>query len=347
MSSRRDALSAIDLNVEERPNAGLWMDKFITTLAKSDKESHSILARQVASIYEPKDYVAIYDKWKDSLENTFGAVCRRAEVKNRMAIGLGSEGVLETSVALHHTYGVPYIPGSALKGLAAAFARHYCGDAWQQGKPFHQTVFGTTDEAGYVTFFDALYVPGSGCKIHGTNEAKALWFDVMTVHHPSYYKEERNNQGHILPPADWDDPSLVPFISATGIYLIALAAPEGCEAWRDVAFQILEKALEAEGVGAKTSSGYGRMTMIDKTPVDADKATADAMMRAINSIPPAKLPGELGTHAGRLINSTIKTQYKRLVAGLIDQRTGKPGDKQRKRFEEKEWFKSIQSILKS
>src|SRR6266849_1105923 len=114
MSSRRNALSTIKLIVEEKPNAGLWLDKFITTLSKSDKESHSTLAREVASIDEPKSYAAIHDNWKESLEKDFGAICRRAEVKNRMAIGLGSEGVLETSVALHRTYGVPYIPGSAL-----------------------------------------------------------------------------------------------------------------------------------------------------------------------------------------------------------------------------------------
>ncbi|MGP8321776.1 MAG: type III-B CRISPR module RAMP protein Cmr6 [Methanosarcinaceae archaeon] len=36
----------------------------------------------------------------------------------RMIVGLGTENVHETSMTLHHIYGIPYIPGSALKGIA-------------------------------------------------------------------------------------------------------------------------------------------------------------------------------------------------------------------------------------
>ena len=35
-----------------------------------------------------------------------------------MIVGLGAENVHETSMTLHHIYGIPYIPGSALKGIA-------------------------------------------------------------------------------------------------------------------------------------------------------------------------------------------------------------------------------------
>lgn len=333
MSSRRDALSGINLNINERPNAGLWLDKYIADLSKDDKESRSALAKEVTRINEPYNYEAIYNTWKETLENQLNADCRKAKVQSRMTVGLGSDGVLETSVMLHRTYGVPYIPGTALKGLAAAFARHYCGDDWQQGKPFYEIVFGTQVEAGYVTFFDALYVPNSG------HNKKALHFDIMTVHHRDYY------EGKNRPPADWDDPNPIPFISATGEYLIALAAPEGCEAWRKVAYKILEEALRHEGVGAKTSSGYGRLE-IEKAPVDADESLADAMIRAINSIPQNKLPSELGQKAGDLISSPIKGQHKKRVAELIDKRAAELGNKQRRKFEEKSWFTPIQIMLK-
>jgi CRISPR-associated protein Cmr6 len=39
----------------------------------------------------------------------------------RIVIGLGGAHVLETSMTLHHIYGIPYIPGSAVKGIM----RHY------------------------------------------------------------------------------------------------------------------------------------------------------------------------------------------------------------------------------
>jgi CRISPR-associated protein Cmr6 len=347
MSSRRDALAPINLNINEQPNASLWLDKYITSLSKNDKDDPSKpkLAREVVSINEPENYETIYNSWKDILENKLNAVCRRAKLNNnRMAVGLGADGVLETSVALHRIYGVPYIPGSALKGLAAAFARHYCGDDWQQDskKGYYKIVFGTNDEAGYVTFFDALYVPNSG------HNKKALYFDIMTVHHESYYQGKKDDKGHHLPPADWDNPNPIPFISATGEYLIALAAPEGCEAWLNAAHMILEEALKCEGIGAKTSSGYGRMEIIDKPVilVDEDKSFANAMIEKIKGIPDNKLPGELGEHANKLINSTIKAQHKKRVAELIVMRITKLGNKQRKRFEEKSWFAPIQIMLK-
>ncbi len=346
MSSRRDVLAPINLNINEQPNAGLWLDKYITSLSKDNKDDPSKpkLAREVTRINEPEHYETIYNTWKDILENGLNAVCRKAKVQNRMAVGLGADGVLETSVALHRTYGTPYIPGSALKGLAAAFARHYCGDDWQPDskKGYYKIVFGTNDEAGYVTFFDALYVPNSG------HDKKALHFDIMTVHHESYYQGKQDGKGNHLPPADWDDPNPIPFISATGEYLIALAAPADCEAWLNTTHMILEEALKCEGIGAKTSSGYGRMEIIDKPAilVDEDKAFADALIEKIKSIPETKLPGELGEHANKLINSTIKAQHKKRVAELIITRTTKLGNKQRKRLEEKNWFAPIQSILK-
>ena len=48
----------------------------------------------------------------------------------RMVVGLGAENVHETSMTLHHIYGIPYIPGSALKGIArdAAIAE-LCSEA--------------------------------------------------------------------------------------------------------------------------------------------------------------------------------------------------------------------------
>ena len=141
---------------------------------------------------------------------------------------------------------VPYLMGSALKGLARSFARRLEGWAEELTK----TAFGATDEAGYVTFYDALYVPGSG--YNRGQGAQALHRDVLTVHHQKYY------QGKSAAPADWDEPNPVPFLSATGRYLVALSGPTD---WVNATFQILEIALREEGIGAKTSSGYGRMTL--------------------------------------------------------------------------------------
>jgi len=44
----------------------------------------------------------------------------------RMALGLGGESVYETSMTLHHLYGIPYLPSSSIKGvLRSWFITHF------------------------------------------------------------------------------------------------------------------------------------------------------------------------------------------------------------------------------
>ncbi len=45
----------------------------------------------------------------------------KLKTQTRLIVGLGSGSVLETSIKLHHIYGVPYIPASAVKGVLRAY----------------------------------------------------------------------------------------------------------------------------------------------------------------------------------------------------------------------------------
>lgn len=238
-------------------NAGLWFEKYVGELA--DYASVRVeLVRQTAKLRAEADaYAAFYKRWEEMLDGLKPAQyveTRKAKVEGRMSIGLGGEGVIETAITLHRTYGVPYIPGSALKGLAASYARNRIGGEWALGSAAYNIVFGKTEESGYLTFHDALYVPGSA-------NGQPLRADVITVHHQDYYGNKKDKEGKLIPPADWDDPIPNPFLSATGDYLIALSAVAGCEEWIDQTWKILELALQEEGIGAKTSSGYGRLTL--------------------------------------------------------------------------------------
>lgn len=243
MSSTRYQTLQMDKPPDGSTHAGLWLDKFL--VQEAGEEAKRDLVRQVAELTGSLElYERFYERWKMTLSG-LGAVCKPAKVLGRLAINLGAEAVLETSIALQHTYGAPYIPGSALKGLASHFALQNLEEKeWGRETPAFQTLFGNTKNAGYVTFFDAVYIPGTG------HESKPLWPDVITVHHPVYYQSGKE------PPADWDNPTPIPFLTATGEYLIALTGPEK---WVAAAFNLLELALKQEGIGAKTSSGYGRM----------------------------------------------------------------------------------------
>lgn len=178
----------------------------------------------------------------------------RAELActDRLLIGMGNKMGMEVGLTFSRTYGMPVIPGSALKGLCRRYyLKHLEGandshDAKGKSVPeatFH-TLFGTTGAGGLVTFYDAWYVPGSA-------PGGPLRRDVITVHHRKYYGEKGGT-----PPTDFDDPTPVAFLSATGRFLFAVKGPT--EAWTQFAMDLLKMALADYGVGGKTSSGYGR-----------------------------------------------------------------------------------------
>jgi hypothetical protein len=120
--TRRNQLTSLQPQSDrtKEMHVGLWLDKYLSSNPDLTKIRHT-LTQEVASLPMPVAYQAFFDRWEKMLAE-FKARTRRATVKGRMIVGLGDESVLETSIALHHTYGVPYIPGSALKGLASSYA---------------------------------------------------------------------------------------------------------------------------------------------------------------------------------------------------------------------------------
>jgi CRISPR-associated protein Cmr6 len=64
---------------------------------------------------------AIYARWQAT---TAHSTSFTGELLDRMVIGLGGGGVLETGITLDHVSGLPIIPGSALKGITRAYANY-------------------------------------------------------------------------------------------------------------------------------------------------------------------------------------------------------------------------------
>lgn len=197
----------------------------------------------------------------------------RFETEGRLISGLGGESPLETGLTLLSPYGVPVIPGSALKGLTA----HYCDQVWgleekeyragrfKKGKQLeavgdhYKALFGTTEDSGHITFHDAWIRPES---LKSTSHL-GLVEDVMTPHHGHYYSSE-GAEGF---PTDFDEPNPVTFLSVAGKFEIVLECDDPSEkgkAWLELACKLLESALSEWGIGGKTSSGYGRMKRLER-----------------------------------------------------------------------------------
>jgi CRISPR-associated protein Cmr6 len=345
---RRQALH--NITVDQAEHAGLWFDKYLSqqlikgeSIATGQKTPQQSLVEECARVDTPDIYGAFFNRWRTAL-TLCGARVKEAQVQGRLAVGLGDESVIETAVTLHHTYGMPYIPGSALKGLASSFARQRLADAaWRQEGEAYQVLFGNTEGAGFITFFDALYVPGSG------HEGQALYPDVITVHHPDYYQQED------VPPADWDNPNPVSFLITTGNYLIALAGPP---AWVDATFSILELALVEAGVGAKTSSGYGRLRFLESvassdesSPTVAEADTGDpeqqkvvaSFEQQLAAMPNDKVAGEINAFVQRWRALEIDEPYKQQIAKAIITKIRDAG--REKKSSGKKWYQELLASL--
>lgn len=343
MKARRKRLLKVEKIATTHP--GLWLDKYLEEQETKDVEhsshkdqnkgkGHADFVKEVAALQVPDIYEMFFEVWKKRLDE-YGAQTHEAQVRGRMVVGLGYESVLENSITLHHTYGVPYIPGSALKGLAASYADKRLDDVWKKGNPAYKTVFGDTNNAGYITFFDALYVPGSGYK------GQVLYPDVITVHHPKYYQDEE-----IAPPSDWDSPNPVPFLSATGKYLIALAAPDlGKDSeWIKRTLEILALAFKEMGIGAKTSNGYGRLQLEEKIHLDSpDIQEAMRVKEEIEKMPDAEVSRRIQSSYFARWGKMPSQAAKNIVARAIIEKVQKAGVE--KTTGSQPWYKTILQSL--
>ena len=291
-----DACRQILRNVDKTrvSNAGLLLARYLPVAVESadhPKERKKLFEDAISACQKAESvYREAFARWKDAVKPDCS---KDLYVRDRMIVGLGGQSVLETGITLHHTYGVPIIPGSALKGLAS----HYCHHVWGQdnnesgnfniefkafgvdyvdkeGKKFerqgqyHRVLFGANenapeanDHAGYIIFHDAWIDPES------LAIPNILSSDVMTPHHSGYYSADDDKTA----PTDFDSPIPHPFISI----------PRGCKFWISVscdlkdetarkdwarlALDLLCQALEYWGIGGKTGSGYG--CLVDESKV--------------------------------------------------------------------------------
>ena len=218
-----------------------------------------------------------YNRWY-TMMSAMNAIRFNASLDWRMVIGLGSESVLETDITLHHLYGIPFIPASALKGLTRAYVTEEYKEYYvPEGKPEEQRkaskkidddhseikrIFGTQKEAGTVIFFDAM--PRNGI----TN----FVLDIMNPHYPEYYAGNK-------PPTSDQNPVPVTFLTVTNTTFTFALAPRDANKKQhvkdmDQVKTWLQEALQKYGVGGKTSAGYGyfKKEMPSAEPPQPEKA---------------------------------------------------------------------------
>jgi CRISPR-associated protein Cmr6 len=237
-----------------------------------------------------------YKRWKAM---TRGASETILHTQGRLVVGLGKKGALDFGLQLHSVTGLPYIPGSALKGLCRVYALYFMAERLQWPIPVDQPIeiqskvleefdrcltgqvsaaeelakhkewpmlsgiyssmFGTLGQSGHCVFFDGVIT-----SLPSNNNLYCV--DVMTPHFSQYYRSEGKSA-----PSDDDKPIPIPFITvASGIaFAFAIGMRRNLPIDKPLlgnAQHILKAALSELGIGAKTAAGYG--VFVDPSPIN-------------------------------------------------------------------------------
>lgn len=307
--------------VIEFQNGNRFSDNYALAINKAGrfiKDKLEYMNHERTNLFHPFNYANyrnisrdIHNK-KDSLisqleKQNFSIVRIHAEQTWRMATGLGNASAYNNGFTFHPVYGIPYIPGQAIKGTLRSFViRENFYDEGLQGNeienramqdPVFCYIFGCTknsynkkESKGNVDFLDVF--PVGNFKIVP---------DIMNPHFSDYYNDENNPPQ--VPPADWIKPIPIVFLTlkdATFDFDIAIKKNKNViissqkfynhnndeiesnitdftnKTPSQIISEWLPEALTVYGVGAKTSVGYGLMDAgLSQTPQQKIKQTEE------------------------------------------------------------------------
>jgi CRISPR-associated protein Cmr6 len=216
--------------------------------------------------------------------------------------GLGNEHPLENGFAFLNPYGLPYLPGSGVKGVLHQAARELATGEWGQRYDWSDRkdlelklgetqvkmslidiLFGLESEdgdkthvQGILSFWDVLP------QIAGDN----LMVEIMTPHQSHYYQEKP--QAGSIAPHESGQPNPISFLTVPpssqfsfnvvcDLDRLRWLAPELAtrDRWKTMLLGAFEHAFSWLGFGAKTAVGYGQM----KLDQEAQRAREEAELR--------------------------------------------------------------------
>lgn len=223
-------------------NFGLLYQRYVRQgrkVRQEDADKDSVVRQAIESLVRVFSRCApegqrYLDQWHARAERLGGATID-LELQGPLAAGLGNDHPLENGLTLHHTSGVPFVPGTSLKGLMASW--------WQLCELTDaQDRFGFQSDGeagrGDTTWLDAMPLTWP-----------VLRPDIINNHLRAYYEGKGN-------------PGAVPFESPVPAFLLTVA-PGTRFRFRvlgpaaDQAIGELAQALDTLGVGARKANGYG------------------------------------------------------------------------------------------
>ena len=220
-------------------------------------------------------------------------ICFEAEATAPFTTGLGNEHPLENGFSFLNPYGLPYLPGSGVKGVVREAARQLASGEWENPGGWHtepvgefrvredgeekpikltaldvlfgrETLEGESDHfRGVLSFWDVIpEIPGNTLRV-----------EVMTPHQTHYYQQKTDKKsGNSTTPHDSGQPNPILFLTVPpgskfrffvtcDLVRLKRVAPSLAQEdrWKQLLDAAFEHAFDWLGFGAKTAVGYGAM----------------------------------------------------------------------------------------
>ncbi|MCG2740710.1 MAG: type III-B CRISPR module RAMP protein Cmr6 [Syntrophaceae bacterium] len=259
-------------------NFGLWYNKFIPLSdafkASDDHGKETVPVEHYSTRYRQMKHNAtdILKRKHGYLDDfctsfppkQYEEITIPATLNSPLITGIGESHPHEVSMVFDHNMGIPYIPASGVKGivrfahtlslLPEAEVNRRINDKGEFDDNEEWTLiplmFGTQKKRGRVVFIDAY-----------PEKVPDLHVDIMNPHYGDYYSDDKGK----TPPADYLSPNPIKFLTvAAGTIFIFRAITEKTDNMPAKVRAAFMKALTVEGVGAKTSVGYGRFTVLEE-----------------------------------------------------------------------------------
>lgn len=248
--------------------------------------------------------------------------------------GLGNEHPLENGFAFLNPYGLPYLPGSGVKGVLRQAARELASGKWGGKHGWNETaitaLFGLESKGG-----DSDHLRGALSFWDVIPEIKgdSLAVEIMTPHQKHYYQEGQNPHDSGLPnpisfltvPAG----SGFTFYVQCNLALLEQSARDLVqeERWKVLMQTAFEHAFNWLGFGAKTAVGYGAMQEDEAKNAERARQQAEQREEARRA---AMSPEDLVFEENRLVVETFRAVFEQARAGAYQ--PGQEFDSKRNEF---------------
>jgi len=218
--------------------------------------------------------IRFLNNFKSIYKSGYETITVQAKTITPLIIGIGESHPSETSLIFDHILGIPYIPSTSIKGcvrLSYILSLIFNGNG-SINDDIRDKV-NNTDKIKYKDLGDLLKIFGGQEKIDESIKSHKggvifldsypldipeLKVEIMNPHFPDYYK----GGNELKPPADWQTPTPIKFLAVKEetFFIFRFLVPKNLKNSIKTA---IKKTLLEEGIGAKTSIGYGRFEILE------------------------------------------------------------------------------------